>query len=62
MPKWASGLMFKIDVFNLFDSQKVTSVTEVAEDAITGVPLNTYLVPRGFQTPRSVRFMVQYDF
>ncbi|UWX04124.1 hypothetical protein H1235_01565 [Pseudoxanthomonas sp. NC8] len=54
--------MFKIDVFNLFDSQKVTSVTEVAEDAITGVPLNTYLVPRGFQTPRSVRFMVQYDF
>jgi len=61
-PKWASGLMFKIDVFNVFDSQKVTSVTEVAEDGTTGVPLNTYLVPRGFQTPRSVRFMVQYDF
>ncbi|KAF1695118.1 TonB-dependent receptor [Pseudoxanthomonas daejeonensis] len=61
-PKWASGLAFKIDVFNVFDSQKVTSVTEVAEDGTTGVPLNTYLVPRSFQAPRSVRFMVQYDF
>ncbi|GAA5079381.1 TonB-dependent receptor [Lysobacter panacisoli] len=61
-PNWAPGLKFKVDVFNVFDNQKVTGVTEVAEDATTGAPLNTYLVPRSFQAPRSVRFMVQYDF
>ena len=61
-PKWASGLSFKVDVFNLFNNQKVTSVTEIAEDGATGVPLNTYLVPRSYQSPRAVRFMVQYDF
>ena len=61
-PKWASGLMFQVDVFNVFDNQKVTAVTEVAEDGATGVPLNTYMVPRSFQAPRSVRFMIQYNF
>jgi hypothetical protein len=61
-PSWAPGLMFKVDVFNVMNSQKVTSVSEVAEDADTGIPLNTYLLPRSYQAPRSVRFMVQYDF
>ena len=28
----------------------------------TGAPLETYLLPTSFQAPRSVRFMVQYDF
>ena len=46
----------------MFDIQKVTSVSEVAEERQTGMPVNTYLVPRSFQPPRSVRFMVQYDF
>ncbi|UHQ19755.1 TonB-dependent receptor [Lysobacter sp. KIS68-7] len=61
-PNWAEGLQFKIDVFNVLNSQKVTSVSEVAEDAATGTPLETYLAPASFQAPRSVRFMVQYDF
>lgn len=61
-PNWAPGLKFKVDVFNVFDNQKVTGVTEVAESASTGNPLNTYLVPRSFQSPRTVRFMLQYDF
>lgn len=61
-PNWAPGLKFKVDVFNVFDNQKVTGVTEVAEDGVTGNPVGTYLVPRSFQAPRSVRFMVQYDF
>lgn len=61
-PRWATGLQFKMDVFNLFNNQKVTAVTEVAEDAVSGAPLNTYLLPRTFQAPRAVRFMVQYDF
>ncbi|RZA36816.1 MAG: TonB-dependent receptor [Lysobacteraceae bacterium] len=61
-PNWASGLQFKVDVFNVLNNQKVTSLTEVAEDATTGAPLNTYLLPRTYQAPRTVRFMVQYDF
>ncbi|MCI4568679.1 TonB-dependent receptor [Lysobacter sp. CFH 32150] len=61
-PSWAEGLQFKVDIFNVFNSQKVTSVNEVAEEAIDGQPSETYLVPLSFQAPRSVRFMVQYDF
>ena len=68
-PMWAKGLMFKVDVFNVLNSRKVTSVNEVAEDGGTRVPLgqpgaalDTYLMPASFQAPRSVRFMVQYDF
>ena len=38
------------------------AVSEVAEDSATGNPLSTYLLPRAYQAPRSVRFMVQYDF
>lgn len=61
-PAFAPGLQFKVDVFNVFNSQKVTAVSEVAEDSATGNPLSTYLLPRSYQAPRSVRFMVQYDF
>jgi hypothetical protein len=61
-PNFAEGLQFKVDVFNLLNSRKVTSVSEVAEDAATGSQLETYLAPTSFQAPRTVRFMVQYDF
>lgn len=61
-PAFVEGLQFKMDVFNLFDSQKVTRVSEIGEDGTTGAPLETYLLPTSFQAPRSVRFMVQYDF
>ena len=61
-PAWAKGLQFKVDVFNVFNEQKVTSVSESAEDGSTGIPVDTYLLPLSFQAPRSVRFMVQYDF
>jgi hypothetical protein len=61
-PNWAEGLQFKVDVFNVLNSQKVTSVIETAEVSATGGPSPTYLVPASFQAPRSVRFMVQYDF
>lgn len=63
-PTWMEGLQFKMDVFNVFNADKVISVNEVGEDA-SGSPTNvanTYLTPTAFQTPRSVRFMVQYDF
>jgi hypothetical protein len=61
-PSWAEGLLFKVDVFNVLNSQKVTAVSERAEDSQTGLPLDTYLLPVSFQAPRSVRLMVQYDF
>lgn len=61
-PNWAKGLMFKVDVFNVLNKQQVISVVETAEDAATGLPSDTYLLPASWQSPRSVRFMVQYQF
>ena len=61
-PNWAPGLTLKVDVFNVMDHQKITAVSETAEDLGTGAPLNTYLLPRSRQEPRSVRFTVRYDF
>ena len=63
-PMWAKGLQFKMDVFNVLNSRKVTSVNEIGESA-GGDPapqVNTYLTPTSWQAPRAVRFMVQYDF
>lgn len=63
-PMWAKGLQFKMDVFNILNSRKVTSVNEIGESA-GGDPtpqVNTYLTPTSWQAPRAVRFLVQYDF
>ncbi len=61
-PNWMEGLQFKVDVFNVANSQDVTAVNESAEISATGAPSSTYLVPDSFQQARSVRLMVQYDF
>ena len=61
-PNWAEGLQFKMDIFNVLDSQEVTSVNETAEIRATGLASETYLQPLSFQAPRQFRFMVQYDF
>ncbi|SKC76027.1 Carboxypeptidase regulatory-like domain-containing protein [Pseudoxanthomonas indica] len=61
-PSFAEGLQFKVDVFNLFDTQKTIGVNEVAEDPVSGLPVETYLSAAALQAPRTVRFMVQYDF
>lgn len=61
-PSFMEGLQFKLDVFNVMNHQKVTSVSEIAEDGATGNALETYLMPTSYQAPRSVRFMIQYDF
>ncbi|WP_374383402.1 TonB-dependent receptor domain-containing protein [Thermomonas sp.] len=61
-PAWAKGLQFKVDVFNVLNADKAVTVVEQGESA-SGAPQPTiYKVPTGWQTPRSVRFMVQYDF
>lgn len=68
-PSFADGrLKFKLDVFNVFDSDKAVTVNEFGEDAggnpQAGGPGNAFLYKQAtdWQTPRYVRFMVQYDF
>ena len=63
-PTFADGkLRFQADVFNIFNADAATTVSESGEDA-SGNPLftSTYRTPTGFQAPRSVRLSVQYDF
>jgi hypothetical protein len=63
-PNWAEGLQFKVDVFNVLNSRKPASYNEVGEDA-AGSPIPqaaSFMTPTSYQTPRQVRFMVQYDF
>ena len=62
-PNWADGhMMFKADVFNVFNEHAVTNVVEQGENAAGEPQPDRYHTPTGFQSPRSVRFMVQYDF
>lgn len=73
-PAFIKGLTAKWDVFNVFNSQKTTAVTERYESAanyntpglfLTGaanVNLDTYLLPRALQAPRAYRLMLQYNF
>ena len=62
-PNWADGhLMFKADVFNVLNEHAVTTVVEQGENSAGEPQPDRYKTPTGFQTPRSVRFMVQYDF
>ncbi len=61
-PNWVKGLTFKVDVFNLFNSQKTTSVSESAEDPGSGSADSTYMLPLSLQTPRYVQLMLQYEF
>lgn len=55
-------LTFKVDVFNVLNSTKSVTVNEFGEDAAGNPQPNVYKTATGWQTPRAVRFMVQYDF
>ncbi len=47
-PQWAEGLTAKMDVFNIFNKQEEIAVDDRREeDAATGAPVSTYLVPSG---------------
>ena len=61
-PAWAKGLQFKVDVFNVLNADKAVTVVEQGESASGAPQPSVYKVPTNWQTPRSVRFMVQYDF
>ncbi|MCC4606130.1 hypothetical protein LL971_20305, partial [Xanthomonas campestris pv. parthenii] len=73
-PAFADGkLVVKVDIFNVTNEDKPLSVYEYGEDA-SGNPqqggtdaqgnayANIYGYPTSWQTPRSVRFMMQYSF
>lgn len=61
-PSYVDGLQFKVDVFNVFNSRSATIVDEDGEDS-SGFPApETYRHATAYQLPRSVRFMVQYDW
>ncbi len=62
VPTWADGrLQFKVDVFNLFNNDKVTEYNEFKE-ASRDVLSPDYLNDVNYQTPRQMRFTVRYDY
>lgn len=61
-PNWADErLKFKLDVYNLFNNDKVTEYNEFSEDSRDDLSLN-YLNDVNYQSPRSLRFTVRYDY
>jgi len=61
-PSWADKkLSFAVDVFNVLNDRSETSVDPIYEDAPFSVS-NTYNMGTTFQTPRSVRFNISYDY
>ncbi|MBU2978527.1 TonB-dependent receptor [Alteromonas sp. C1M14] len=61
-PEWdVADLSFRADIFNLFDQSSVTQVYETAEQSV-GVEDRKFLLPTGFQTPRSVRLSASIRF
>jgi hypothetical protein len=62
VPNWADNkLRFKLDVFNLFNNDRVTEYNEFSE-ASRDVLSPNYLNDVNYQSPRSLRVTVRYDF
>lgn len=63
-PSWAAKkLTLQVDVFNAFNSQKVTEYYEVSENSrSTPTPEPNFLNDVNYQTPRSLRFTARYEF
>jgi hypothetical protein len=60
-PNWAEGLRLGMNVRNVFDSNDYTRVDEDFETGSRS-PNYEYRFPRGFVAPRSVEFVVQYEW
>jgi hypothetical protein len=56
-----SILTLRADVFNLLDSDKMIQIDEVADEE-SGVAAATFGVPRYFQSPRTFRLGLTWDF
>ena len=53
--------VFRMDIFNVFDSSGVTDIREIGETALN-VPDPNYGAALRYQAPRSVRFGLSWDF
>ncbi|MGZ3183908.1 MAG: TonB-dependent receptor [Telluria sp.] len=68
MPKWGikGKLTFQVDVYNVFNSQKVIEWNETrdysAADLAAGKLNPNYQQPTSFQSPRKVRLTARYEF
>ncbi|MYN01485.1 TonB-dependent receptor [Pseudoduganella sp. DS3] len=60
-PNYMKGLAFKMDVFNVFNSQKVTARRETYDDGSGHGILANYGEARSLQDARSVKFTVEYN-
>jgi hypothetical protein len=58
-PASIKGLALKVDVFNVFNRQNITSVTEAYNSG--AAVSSTYQVPLSMNAPRSAKFTVTYD-
>jgi hypothetical protein len=66
-PVWAKGLSFQLSALNLFNNQKPLQVYQTGEGIdnngnYTGYYDTTYKVGEFYNSPRSFRLQVQYDF
>ena len=62
VPNWADNkLRFKMDVFNLFNNDRVTEYNEFKEASRDVISPN-YMNDVNYQSPRSLRLTVRYDF
>ena len=59
-PDAIKGLLFKVDVFNVFNRQTVQNVSEAYNNG-TQIA-STYEAPLSATAPRSARFTVSYDY
>lgn len=60
-PAKVKGLSFKVDVFNVFNTQDALTRQETY-DSGDGAIQASYNRVRAYQTPRSAKFTVQYDY
>jgi hypothetical protein len=62
-PQWVEGLTLQVDVFNVFNSQKVTEYSEAGDLVRADQTVDpNFLNDVNYQTPRSVRFVARYEF
>jgi len=56
-----TNLLMKMDVFNIFDTEQATQLEEYAEFD-NGATRSYHGQPTTWQSPRSIRFTIRYDF
>jgi len=56
------NLSVKLDIFNVFNSQKEVSIVETGELDTVGSIDETYRLPAFYQSPRAVRLSANYNF